>query len=77
MPQEVVFPVKLESDLRDAFATKAAATHQPASQPASPIRRGSSSNAGGRGDLPTGFAPAYKEAADDPRPGIPRDVKMG
>jgi predicted transcriptional regulator len=32
MPKESVFTVKLETELRDAFVTEAAAIHQPASQ---------------------------------------------
>ena len=31
MPKEAVFTIKLESDLRDAFAAEAAATHRSAS----------------------------------------------
>lgn len=32
MPKEVVFTMKLEPDLRDAFMTEAQASHRPASQ---------------------------------------------
>ena len=32
MPKEAVFTVKLEIELRDAFAAEAEATHRPASQ---------------------------------------------
>ncbi|MFI5102945.1 MAG: hypothetical protein ACHP9V_06210 [Terriglobales bacterium] len=76
MPKEAVFTVKLESDLRDAFAAEAAATHRPASELVRAFMREFVQRQREAREHDAWFRAKVQEAMDDPRPGIPHDVVM-
>ncbi len=76
MPKEAVFTLKLESDLRDAFAAEAAAIHRPASDLVRGFMREFVQRQREARKHDAWFRTKVKEAMDDPRPGIPHDVVM-
>ena len=76
MPKEAVFTVKLEADLRDAFAAEAAATHRPASELVRAFMREFVQRQREAREHDAWFRAKVQEAMDDPRPSIPHDVVM-
>jgi hypothetical protein len=76
MPKESVFTVKLEADLRDAFAAEAAATHRPASELVRAFMREFVKRQREAREHYAWLRAKAREAMDDPRSGIPHDVAM-
>ena len=76
MAKEAVFTVKLESELRDAFAAEAEATHRPASQIVREFIREFVQRQREAREHDAWFRAEVQKALDDPRPGIPHDVVM-
>ena len=76
MPKEAVFTVKLESDLRDAFAAEAEAMHSPASQIVRELMREFVQRKREAREHDAWFRAEVQRALDDPRPGIPHDAVM-
>ncbi|MGA7314118.1 MAG: hypothetical protein WBX22_09110 [Silvibacterium sp.] len=76
MPNEAVFTLKLESDLRDAFLAEAATTHRPASQLVREFMRDFVQNQRETREHDLWFRSQIQAALDDPRPGIPHEVVM-
>jgi len=76
MAKEAVFTVKLESDLRDAFAAEAEAVHRPASQIVREFMREFVQRQREARDHDAWFRAEVQQALDDPRPGIPHNAVM-
>ena len=76
MPKEAVFTLKLETELRDAFAAEAAATHRPASDLVRAFMREFVQRQREARKHDEWFRAKVQQALDDPRPGIPHDVVM-
>ncbi len=76
MPKEAVFTVKLESDLRDAFAAEAAAVHRPASDLVRGFMREYVQRQREAREHDAWFRAGVQQALNDPRSGIPQDVVM-
>ena len=76
MAKEAVFTLKLESDLRDAFAAEAEATHRPASQLVREFMREFVQRQREAREHDAWFRTQVQKALDDPRPGIPHDAVM-
>lgn len=76
MPKEAVFTVKLETDLRDAFAAEAAATHRPASELVRAFMREFVQRQRDAREHYAWFRAKVQGAMDDSRPGIPHEVVM-
>jgi predicted transcriptional regulator len=76
MAKEAVFTVKLETDLRDAFAAEAEATHRPASQIVREFMREFVQRQREAREHDTWFRAEVQRALDDSRPGIPHDAVM-
>lgn len=76
MPKEAVFTVKLEAELRDAFAEEAAATHRPASELVRGFMREFVRRQREAREHDAWFRGKVQEALDDPRPAISDDVVM-
>jgi hypothetical protein len=74
MPKEAVFTLKLESELRDAFAAEAAASHRAASDLVRTFMREFVRRQREAREHDAWFRAKVREALDDPRPGIPHDV---
>jgi predicted transcriptional regulator len=77
MPKEAVFTLKLEADLRDAFAAEAAATHRPASELVRAFMRDFVKRQRQAREHDAWFRAKVNEATGDPSRGIPHDVVMG
>ncbi len=76
MRKEAVFTVKLESDLRDAFAAEAAATHRPASELVRAFMREFVHRQREARKHEARFRARVRKALDDPSHGIPHEVVM-
>jgi hypothetical protein len=76
VPKEAVFTLKLESDLRDAFAAEAAAAYRPASDLVRAFMRAFVERRREAREHDAWFRAKVQEAMDDPRRGIPHDVVM-
>ncbi len=76
MRKEAVFTVKLESELRDAFAAEAAAAHRPASDLVRGFMREFVQRQREARDHDDWFRARVQQALDDPRPGVPQDAVM-
>ena len=76
MPKEAVFTVKLESELRDAFAAAAKATHRSASQVVREFMREFVQREREAHEHDAWFRAEVQRALDDPRPGIPHERVM-
>ncbi|MGA9494504.1 MAG: hypothetical protein WA718_06215 [Terriglobales bacterium] len=76
MPKEAVFTLKLEAELRDAFAAEAAATHRPASDLVRAFMREFVQRQREAREHDAWFRAKVQEAMDDLRPGIPHDAVM-
>jgi metal-responsive CopG/Arc/MetJ family transcriptional regulator len=76
MAKEAVFTVKLESDLRDAFAAAAEETHRPASQIVREFMREFVQRQRETREHDAWFRAEVQRALDDSRPGIPHDAVM-
>lgn len=76
MAKEAVFTVKLESELRDAFAAEADAAHRPASQIVRDFMREFVQRQREAREHEVWFRAEVQRALDDPRPGIPHDAVM-
>ena len=76
MPKEAVFTVKLESDLRDAFAAEAEAMHSPASQIVRELMREFVQRKREAREHDAWFRAEVQRALDDSRPCIPHDAVM-
>jgi predicted transcriptional regulator len=76
MAKEAVFTVKLESDLRDAFAAEAEAAHRPASQIVREFMREFVERQREAREHDAWFRAQVQQALADPRPGIPHDAVM-
>ena len=76
MPKEAVFTLKLETELRDAFAAEAAATHRPASDLVRAFMREFVQRQREARKHDKWFRAKVQQALNDPRPGIPHDVVM-
>jgi hypothetical protein len=76
MAKKAVFTVKLESDLRDAFAAEAEAAHRPASQIVRDFIREFVQRQREAREYDAWFRVQVQKALDDPRPGIPHDAVM-
>jgi predicted transcriptional regulator len=76
MPKEAVFTLKLESELRDAFAAEASATHRAASDLVRTFMREFVQRQREVREHDAWFRAKVQEALDDPRPGTPHDVVM-
>jgi predicted transcriptional regulator len=76
MAKEAVFTIKLESDLRDAFAAEAAATHRPASQIVREFMREFVQRQRAAREHDDWFRAEVQRALGDPRAGIPHDTVM-
>jgi predicted transcriptional regulator len=74
MAKEAVFTVKLESDLRDAFAAEAEAALRPASQIVRDFMREFVQRQREAREHDAWFRAQVQQALDDPRPGIPHDA---
>jgi predicted transcriptional regulator len=74
MAKEAVFTVKMESDLRDAFAAEAEAAHRPASQIVRDFMREFVQRQREAREHDAWFRAQVQQALDDPRPGIPHDA---
>ena len=76
MPKEAVFTVKLEIELRDAFAAEAEATHRPASQIVREFMREFVQRQREVREHDAWFRAEVRRALDDPRRGMPQDAVM-
>lgn len=76
MAKEAVFTVKLESDLRDAFAAEAQAAHRPASQIVREFMREFVQRQREAREHDAWFRAEVQQALADPRLGIPHDAVM-
>jgi hypothetical protein len=76
MAKEAVFTLKLEADLRDAFAAEAAATHRPASELVRGFMREFVQRQREARERAAWFRAKVQKALDDPRYGIPHEVVM-
>ncbi len=76
MAKEAVFTLKLEADLRDAFAAEAAATHRPASELVRGFMREFVQRQREARERDAWFRAKVQKALDDPRYGIPHEVVM-
>ncbi len=76
MPKEAVFTVKLESDLRDAFAAEAEAAHRPASQIVREFMREFVERQREAREHDAWFRAEVQQTLRDPRPAIPHDSVM-
>ena len=76
MAKEAVFTVKLESELRDAFAAEAVAAHRPASQIVREFMREFVQRQRAAREHDSWFRAEVQRALDDPRPGVPQDAVM-
>ncbi len=76
MPKEAVFTVKLESDLRDAFAAEAEAAHRPASQIVREFMREFVERQREAREHDAWFRTEVQQTLRDPRPAIPHDSVM-
>ncbi len=76
MAKGAVFTVKLESDLRDAFAAEAEAAHRPASQIVRDFMREFVQRQREAREHDAWFRAEVQQALDDPRPGIPHDTVL-
>lgn len=76
MPKEAVFTVKLESELRDAFAAEAAAAHRPASDLVRGFMREFVERQREARQHDLWFRSRVQEALDDPRASVEQDVVM-
>ena len=76
MAKEAVFTVKLEPELRDAFAAEAEALHQPASQLVREFMRAFVKSRQEEREHDAWFRAEVQKAIDDPRPGIPHEQVM-
>jgi predicted transcriptional regulator len=76
MSKEAVFTVKLESELRDAFAAEVAATHRPASQIIREFMREFVQRQREAREHDAWFRAEVQRALDDPRSSIPHDAVM-
>ena len=76
MPKEAVFTLKLETELRDAFAAEAAATHRPASDLVRAFMREFVQRQREARKHDKWLRAKVQQALNDPRPGIPHDVVM-
>lgn len=76
MPKEAVFTIKLESDLREAFAAEAEAVHRPASQIVREFMREFVQRQREAREHDAWFRTQVQQALNDPRPGIPADAVM-
>lgn len=76
MPKEAVFTVKLESELRDAFAEEAAAAHRPASDLVRGFMREFVERQRDARQHDNWFRNRVQQALEDPSPTVPRDVVM-
>jgi len=76
MAKEAVFTVKLESELRDAFAAEAEAAHRPASQIVREFMREFVQRQREAREHDAWFRAQVQQALADPRPGIPHDAVM-
>ena len=74
MPKEAVFTVKLESELRDAFAEEAAAAHRPASDLVRGFMREFVERQRDARQHDKWFRTQVQRAIDDPSPTIAQDV---
>ena len=75
-PKEAVFTLKLETELRDAFAAEAAATHRPASDLVRAFMREFVQRQREARKHDKWLRAKVQQALNDPRPGIPHDVVM-
>ncbi|MGA9640174.1 MAG: hypothetical protein WBQ72_02165 [Terriglobales bacterium] len=76
MSKEAVFTVKLEPQLRDAFASEAAETHRTASDLVRGFMREFVQRQREAREHDAWFRAKVQEAIDAPRPGIPQDAVM-
>ena len=76
MAKEAVFTVKLETDLRDAFAAEAEAAHRPASQIVREFMREFVRRQQEVREHDAWFRADVQKALDDSQPGIPHDAVM-
>lgn len=76
MPKEAVFTVKLEIELRDAFAAEAEATHRPASQIVREFMREFVQRQREVREHDAWFRAEVRRALDNPRRGMPQDAVM-
>jgi hypothetical protein len=76
MPKEAVFTVKLEADLRDAFAAEAATSHRTASDLVRGFMREFVQRQREARDHDAWFRAKVQEAIDDPRARLPHDLVM-
>lgn len=74
MAKEAVFTVKLESELRDAFAAEAEAAHQSGSQLVREFMREFVQRRRELREHDVWFRAEVQRAMDDPRPGTPHNV---
>ena len=73
MAKEAVFTVKLEPELRDAFAAEAEALHQPASQLVREFMRAFVKSRQEEREHDAWFRAEVEKALRDKRPGIPHE----
>jgi hypothetical protein len=76
MAKEAVFTVKLEPELRDAFAAEAEAAHRPASQIVREFMREFVQRQREAREHDAWFRAEVQKALDDPRSSIPHDAVM-
>lgn len=76
MAKEAVFTVKLEPELRDAFAAEAEAADRPASQIVREFMREFVQRQREAREHDAWFRAEVQKALDDPRSGIPHDAVM-
>ena len=76
MPKEAVFTVKLESELRDAFAAEAAAAHRPASDLVRAFMREYVQRQRETREHDAWFRSGVQQALNDQRTGVPQEVVM-
>jgi hypothetical protein len=74
MAKESVFTLKLESDLRDAFAAEAEAVDRPASQIVREFMREFVQSQREAREHDAWFRTQVQKALHDPRPAIPHDA---
>src|SRR5208337_4573641 len=76
MAKEAVFTVKLESDLRDAFAAEAEAVHRPASQLVREFMREFVARQREAREHDAWFRAEVQQALNNPRPSVSHDAVM-
>lgn len=76
MAKEAEFTVKVETELRDAFAAEAEAAHQPASNLVREFMREFVQRRRETREHDAWFRAEVQRALDDPRPGTPHDMVM-